>query len=68
MVLNGLVKPLQRAVGFGMLGIIEEMHEPLLLAGLLKVFGKFTTIVGLNSPDDKWSHFEKLIEEITATS
>ena len=66
--LNGAVESLEVAVGLGMLGIIKEVDEAILLARLSKVFFEFTTVVSLDSGSDEGCNCHKFPEEISAVS
>ena len=64
--LNSPVEPLQTGIRFRMSWIIEEMSQIIVPAAGIKMFGKFTTIIGLNSRGYKRAHGNELLEEIAA--
>lgn len=66
LLLYGAVEALQVSVRLGVLGIIEEMHQPLILTGSSEVLLKFTAVVGLDSFDGKRCYGDELVQEITA--
>ncbi len=51
-----------------MLGIVKEVYQAVFLAALFKMFGKFTSVVRLDSLSGKRGYSNKLPEEIIAIS
>lgn len=47
-----------------MLGIVEEMHQAVFLAGFIKMFLKLAAVIGLDSGSYQWGDFNELPEEI----
>ena len=66
LLLDGAVETLQIAIGLGVFGVVEEMHQSLILAGLGEVLLEFTAVIGLDSSDGKRRYSGELIQEITA--
>ena len=66
--LNGPVKSLQASIRFRMSGVIKEMSQVVFLTVVIEMFGKFTSIISLDSCDSEWSYGNKLVKEITTIS
>jgi len=61
------VEALQMAVGLGVAGVVEVVHETLFLTCLGKVFLEFVTIIGLNPSYVEWGYASELHEEVPGT-
>ncbi len=48
-----------------MLGIVKEVGQPVFLAVLLEVFGKFTSVVGLDVLSGERGYPDELAEKIS---
>ncbi len=64
LLLNSAVKSLQVPVGLRMSGIVEEMHELLILARLIEVFEEFAAVVSLNVANGEGGYAGKLVQEV----
>ena len=51
-----------------MSGVIKEMSQVISLTVVIEMFGKFTSIISLDSCDSKRSYGNKLLKEITTIS
>ncbi len=64
LLLDSAVETLEMGIRLGMAGVVEEMHEPLLLAGLGEVFEELMAVVGLHTDDGKRSDPLELAEKV----
>lgn len=68
LLLNSTVESLQVAIRLRVLGVVKEMGKAILLAIVVEVPGEFTSVIRLDSPNGKGSHFKELPNKIITVS
>ena len=68
LLLNGPVKSFQVAVRLRMSGVVKEMHQIVILAGLIEVLKEFAAVIGLDMADGKWGHAGEFLKKVPAIS
>ena len=62
--LDGTVKSLKVTVGLRMVWVIEEMHQVVITAGLVKMLEEFTAVIGLDMGDGERSYGNEFFKEV----